>query len=170
MKDKILSLFAALLLAGFMSLPYTGRSEKVRQDINKNHAKVNKTLVNKLIVTNHNKHSNHKRKHHRVLATKYNPTVQQCDSDPYTTADLSKIDKSKLKSLELRWIAISRDLLPEYPYGTVVEIKCSNPKLNGLWEVHDVMNARHKFRIDFLVPINDEYNFHKPMLVDMYKV
>lgn len=106
---------------------------------------------------------------HRVLATKYNPVKSQCDNDPLITADNSKIDLNKLNSHKLRWIAVSRDLLEHYSYGDKVLIKSSNTKLNGYWYVHDTMNKRFKNRIDFLVPVNDHYNFNKPIKVHISK-
>ena len=54
--------------------------------------------------------------------------------------------------------------------GDVVEIKCDNEKLNGEWEIHDLMNKRFSNRIDFLVPLNDKYEFHKPMIVKIRRV
>ena len=44
-------------------------------------------------------------------ATTYNAEVNQCDSDPLTTADGSRIDLDKLANGQLRWCALSRDLI-----------------------------------------------------------
>ena len=109
-------------------------------------------------------------RYYDVWATKYNATTDQCDEDPFTTADLSKIDKRKLHRHELKWIAVSRDLLNQFRMGDVVEIKCDNEKLNGEWEIHDLMNKRFNNRIDFLVPLNDKYEFHKPIIVKIRRV
>lgn len=106
---------------------------------------------------------------HEVTATKYNAVVAQCDDDPLITADCSKINLTKLNNYELRWIAISRDLKEFYNFGDVVTIECENPALCGEWEVHDVMNKRFTKKIDFLVPINDNYNFNKPIKVKISK-
>ena len=104
-----------------------------------------------------------------VLATKYNPVEEQCDSTPLITADNSKIDLNKLSNHELRWIAISRDLRSRYNYGDTVVVISDNPLLDGEWVVRDTMNPRFNKRIDFLVPENDKYNFNSPINVTIYK-
>lgn len=98
-----------------------------------------------------------------VLATKYNPVPEQCDSDPLITADNSKIDLDMLSKHNLRWIAVSRDLLSIFNYGDTITVHSDNHKLNGDWIIHDTMNKRFTNRIDFLVPLNDNYDFHKPI-------
>lgn len=107
---------------------------------------------------------------HEVLATKYNPVPGQCDSDPLVTADNSKIDLTLLENYELRWIAISRDLKEHYNFGDTVYVDCDNPKLCGHWVIHDVMNKRFTKRIDFLCPVDDNYEFNKPTKVTINKV
>lgn len=176
MKDKILSALAILLFIGFISLPSDDQSvedrslDEFHSDIHWDSIPELDTIVIHKKVLDSKPKKSKLHKYHQVLATKYTPTEAQCDSDPFVTADLSKINKSKLKSHKLKWIAVSRDLLPEYPYGSTIKIESSNPKLNGYWEVHDTMHSRHRHRIDFLVPFNDKYDFHKPLLVKMYKV
>lgn len=93
---------------------------------------------------------------HIERATTYQPTTSQCDSDPLTTADGSKIDPSNLK----RWVALSRDLLKrwggQFAYGDTITIYSEDhPNLNGDWEVHDCMNARYEMSIDFLMSTED---------------
>jgi hypothetical protein len=44
-------------------------------------------------------------------ATTYYCNVSQCDNYPFTTADGSVIDPIKLKNKEIRWCALSRDLI-----------------------------------------------------------
>jgi len=94
---------------------------------------------------------------HLVRATRYNPEASQCDSDPLTTADNSRIDVSKLNKGTLRWCALSRDLLDRWGgpvnYGDVITVHSEDrPWLNGEWEVHDTMNSRYSKTIDFLQP------------------
>ena len=43
-----------------------------------------------------------------VKVTCYQPVEAQCDSDPLTTADGSKIDLHKLKKGDVKWCAISQ--------------------------------------------------------------
>lgn len=86
-----------------------------------------------------------------VTATVYNPTEDQCDSDPLITADNSYIDLDLLKEKKIRWIAVSRDLRKDFKYGDEVVIECDHdPSINGIYEVRDTMNPRWKNRIDLL--------------------
>lgn len=108
-------------------------------------------------------------KYDEVLATKYNPVPEQCDGDPLVTADNSKISLSKLKSHKLKWVAVSQDLLDKYKFGDTITVISDNKKLSGKWIIHDVMNKRHRKRVDFLVPLNDKYEFYKPMKIKIRK-
>ena len=92
-----------------------------------------------------------------VLLTWYNPVSSQCDADPLITADMSKINLEKLKNREIKWIAVSRDLLESYNMGDTVIIESKNPKINGEWVIHDKMNKRFTKRIDLLVASGDKY-------------
>jgi hypothetical protein len=88
-------------------------------------------------------------------ASTYNAVVSQCDSDPLNTADMSRIDTVKLKLGEIRWCALSRDLLSRWggiiDYGDTITVKSiRKPQINGEWVVHDCMNARYKNSVDFL--------------------
>jgi hypothetical protein len=99
-------------------------------------------------------------------ATTYYCNVKQCDNDPLTTADGSVIDPIKLKNKEIRWCALSRDLIwNEYRQGihaegfrglfefgdTITIYSKTCPQINGKWVVHDTMNKRYKNSIDFLI-------------------
>ena len=89
-----------------------------------------------------------------VTATVYNPVVEQCNSNPLLTADCSTIDLEKLISGELRWVALSRDLLKFFNYGDMIElISLQDPSINGFYEVHDTMNKRFRNYIDILKPV-----------------
>lgn len=86
-----------------------------------------------------------------VTATVYNPTEDQCDSDPLITADNSYIDLDLLKEKKIKWIAVSRDLRKDFKYGDEVMIECDHdPSINGIYKVRDTMNPRWKNRIDLL--------------------
>ena len=89
-----------------------------------------------------------------MTATVYHPVPGQTDSTPLTTADGSKIDLNKLKSGKLKWIAMSRDMLErwggDFDYGDKVKVISDNPKINGVYEIHDTMNKRFENRIDIL--------------------
>ena len=96
------------------------------------------------------KHIENKKKYivSTVTVTCYQPIKQQCDSEPLTTSDGSKINLKNLKNGYLKWCAISRDLLYLFPQN--------KPKIvfiegYGYYEVRDVMNKRYRHRIDLLI-------------------
>jgi hypothetical protein len=99
-------------------------------------------------------------------ATTYNAEINQCDSDPFTTADGSRIDLDKLENGELRWCALSRDLIWDeyrqsihaegfrglFEFGDTITVYSKTcPQINGKWTIHDTMNKRYKNSIDFLI-------------------
>ena len=104
--------------------------------------------------------------YHKVTATVYNPVVSQCDNDPLITADNSRIDLERLDSGELKWVALSRDLLKEhFNYGDKIEIICEDHKaINGIYYVHDTMNRRYSERIDILLPEGNKYGKWKVII------
>jgi hypothetical protein len=98
----------------------------------------------------------------------YYPTFDQCDSTPWSTADHSKIDPVKLRKKEIKWLALSRDLIWDeerqklykdtthwrgpYPFGSVLYLKSSSkPWINGHWTVHDCKGPSYENSIDLLV-------------------
>src|ERR1044072_3273090 len=58
--------------------------------------------------------------------TVYNPEKRQCDNTPLVTASNAKIDVSKLQKQEVRWLALSRNMLKRwngyFNYGDTVQI------------------------------------------------
>lgn len=90
-----------------------------------------------------------------VTLTTYNPVVEQCDADPLITADGTKIDLYKLKRKEIKYCAVSRNLLAYLPLGSTIEIEG-----HGVYEVRDTMNKRYKHCIDILQDISEK-NFKK---------
>ncbi len=92
-----------------------------------------------------------------VTGTVYWPVKEQTNSNSLVTADGSVIDLGKLKSGEIRWIAVSRDLLKEFSYGDTVLLESKkNPEINGRWIIHDTMNKRHKMMVDILRPAQNK--------------
>ena len=92
---------------------------------------------------------------HIDRATTYNPVPSQCDNDPLTTADGSRINLTKLKNQSLRWCALSRDFIARwgglFDYGDTIQVgSFTSPQINGLWVVRDCLNARYKNSLDFL--------------------
>ncbi|MCD8206946.1 MAG: hypothetical protein LUD72_03315 [Bacteroidales bacterium] len=83
-----------------------------------------------------------------VTLTCYQPTENQCNDDPLTTADGSKIDVEELKNGNIKWVAVSRDLLYLFPKGKPKRVLIDG---YGEFEVHDTMNKRWNHRVDILV-------------------
>jgi 3D (Asp-Asp-Asp) domain-containing protein len=69
----------------------------------------------------------------------------QTDSTPLTTACLDNINSEEPQN----FVAVSRDLLEEYPCGTIVSITGTN--YDGIYKVSDVMNKRFTNRVDILI-------------------
>ena len=85
-----------------------------------------------------------------VTATVYNAVPNQTNNDPGHTASMFELDlKDPYKH---RIIAVSRDLLKEYPMGTYVRVSGTN--YDGIYQVQDKMNKRWQNRIDILINID----------------
>jgi hypothetical protein len=86
--------------------------------------------------------------------TIYNPEEGQCDADPLTTANNSRIDLDKLRRNEIRWMALSRNLLKrwngQFNYGDTVSVHSGDASIDGLWVINDNMNKRFRDRGDLL--------------------
>lgn len=86
--------------------------------------------------------------------TVYNPTPRQCDKTPLITASNSTINANDLKKQNIRWMALSRDLLKrwngDFHYGDTVFVASGDPHIDGLWIIKDTMNKRYKKRGDLL--------------------
>ncbi|WP_303309966.1 hypothetical protein [Hymenobacter sp. BT730] len=91
--------------------------------------------------------------HYTVTATVYTPDVRQTDSEPFITADNSRIPRNH--SSKTRWVAVSRDLLKHWggplKYGDQVQVSGISDELDGVYVIHDTMNRRHRHCIDVLV-------------------
>ena len=77
-----------------------------------------------------------------ITLTVYNPVESQCDDTPLVTANGTKIDLEKLKKGEIKYCAVSRDLLSEIPYDSIIYIEG-----HGEYEVVDTINKRIKMGI-----------------------
>ena len=87
-----------------------------------------------------------------VTLTYYQPVKEQCNSDPLTTADGSKINLEHLRKNKIKWCAVSRDLLYLFPKGKPKRIFIEG---FGIYQVRDVMNKRHRHRVDILIHPKD---------------
>lgn len=104
---------------------------------------------------------------HVERATTYNAVSSQCDNNPLTCADGTLINLDKLAREEIKYVALSRDLIwnkerqklfsnqnhwrGPIEFGDTIKIYSkSHGNLNGEWIVHDCMNTRYNNSIDFL--------------------
>lgn len=84
-----------------------------------------------------------------VTATVYHAVEGQCDDSPLVTASGAKISSAE-SAYEHRYLAVSRDLLDVFPYGTMVEVSGCG-ELDGVYTVADTLNKRYKGYIDILI-------------------
>lgn len=95
---------------------------------------------------------------YRVTATMYHPVSYQTDNTPTITADGTQI-VDVYKAHELRYVALSRDLLKRWggPFDYEDYIIVENAgNHSGVWQVRDTMNKRWTNRIDFLMSPGDK--------------
>jgi len=136
MKHKLYSVILGLFLCGVTS--YTSTLRKPPNMRYKKHkiGHYSKTRNNpsSCIVTH-------------VTLTCYQPVRSQCDKDPLTTSDGSRINLRHLKNGRVKWCAISRDLLYLFQPN-----KCHQIWIDGygLYYVKDVMNKRFRHSVDIL--------------------
>ena len=84
-----------------------------------------------------------------VTATVYHAVPEQCDSDCLVTASGTKISSAE-SAYDHRYLAVSRDLLDVFPYGTKVEVSGCG-EVDGIYCVVDTMAKRFKGYIDLLI-------------------
>lgn len=102
-----------------------------------------------------------------ITLTCYQPIKSQCDNDPLTTSDGSKINLNHLKQNKIKWCAISQDLLYLFPKNKSKRIWVDG---YGMYEVKDVMNKRHKHRVDLLIhPSNSKMIKLDDVKIKIYK-
>lgn len=86
--------------------------------------------------------------------TIYNPSLEQCDGDPFITASNMRINPVKLHQGSIRWMALSRNMLKRwgghFDYGDTVIVHAGDPAIDGEWIIQDTMNKRFKNRGDLL--------------------
>lgn len=100
-----------------------------------------------------------------VTVTTYTPSEAETDSTPLVTASGFKISERNPK--KHRIVAVSRDLKRKYKFGTKIRIKGAG-KYDGEYTIRDVMNKRHRNRIDILVGRRDKQT--KIKKVKVYRV
>lgn len=99
----------------------------------------------------------------KVVLTIYKPTSAETDSTPNITASGFKIDT--VNPGKHRIVAVSRDLKKKgWGFGKKIRIKKAG-KYNGVYTIRDLMNKRHKNRVDVLVD-----NDHSPIKLSNVEV
>ena len=63
-----------------------------------------------------------------------------------------------------RVVAVSRDLLKRYPFGTFIKIEGK-----GIWKVEDVMAPRFKKRVDLLLGYKQKHNKFNNIIITKYE-
>jgi len=108
-----------------------------------------------------------------VRMTNYYPVEEQCDADPLTTASMKVIIPDD--ATNHRWIAISWDLhkwlstqIPkddpaygkgQFEMGDYVELTGYGNSVDGIYQITDTMNSRHRMAIDRLTNVNSPLEF-----------
>jgi hypothetical protein len=86
--------------------------------------------------------------------TIYNPVRGQCDDDPLVTASNRKIDLARLRNGDLRWMALSREMLSrwggELKYGDTLTVNAGDNAIDGEWIIQDTMAKRFSKHGDLL--------------------
>lgn len=83
-----------------------------------------------------------------LTMTVYSAVESQTDSNPKTTASGQFIVDPYNPP---NYIAVSRDLLCSFPFGSEVEVDCGGCVYEGVYFVEDVMNIRYSNSIDILI-------------------
>ena len=83
-----------------------------------------------------------------VTLTCYQPVKSQCDANPLTTSDGTKINMEHLKKGKIKYCAVSRDLLYLFNKNKPKIIEIDG---YGIYEVKDVMNKRFHHSVDILI-------------------
>ncbi|UOQ98914.1 hypothetical protein MUN81_05340 [Hymenobacter sp. 5317J-9] len=97
-----------------------------------------------------------------VTATIYEAVPSQTDSEPFITADNSRIKRHY--GTKKRWMALSRDLLKpwggKFDFGDKVRVRGISPKLDGIYTIHDTMNRRHHHCMDILAHPSEKLDIY----------
>jgi hypothetical protein len=90
--------------------------------------------------------------------TVYNPIAKQCDRDPLITASNKKINLHELRSGEIHWMALSRNMLRRWGgqlnYGDTIYLQSGDANIDGKWVIQDTMNKKFTNRGDLLFDVS----------------
>ena len=101
-----------------------------------------------------------------VHCTTYSPTKEQCGNDKGITHSGLVITKPE------RWVALSADLLKEFPHLTTIYIEIPlAPQLNGEYMVTDKTSNRFNKRVDFMISNPNQFRceFSLPGYIIVHK-
>ena len=98
--------------------------------------------------------------------TVYNPEPEQCWGDPWKAAG-GKIDSVKLETGQLRWCALSPDLLEKIPMHSKIKVHDPDKKIQGIWYVKDVCGIEST--IDFLKPSSIKTGLWKNIKIEVLR-
>ena len=85
-----------------------------------------------------------------VTATAYTSLAHLTDSTPFLTASMTRPRVEYRDGVQWHVVAVSRDLLTVFPYGSKVLLRCPNRLIYGL--VEDTMHVRWRRRVDIWFP------------------
>lgn len=86
----------------------------------------------------------------KVTATAYTSLAHLTDSTPFLTASMTRTRVEYRNGVQWHVVAVSRDLLTVFPYGSKVLLRCPNKLIYGL--VEDTMHVRWRRRVDIWFP------------------
>ena len=101
-----------------------------------------------------------------VTVTTYRLTARE--NGPYGNVLASGFKANKKHPGAHRVVAVSRDLLGQYPFGTFIRIKGAG-NFDGIWRVEDVMAKRWTKKIDLLINFNVKTNKFNNVIIDKYE-
>ncbi len=103
-----------------------------------------------------------------MTLTGYHPVVEQCDSTPDITADGTQIAIGIARNYRIA--ALSRDMLRRwggpFEYGNLILVKGTRDgTYDGIYQVRDTMNQRHRNWIDVLLTPGDKSTMQNNILI-----
>jgi 3D (Asp-Asp-Asp) domain-containing protein len=100
-----------------------------------------------------------------VTLTTYSPSESETDSTPNITASGFMIDVEN--AAEHRIVAISRDLKRRgWKFNKKIMVSGAG-KYNGVYKIKDLMNGRHKKRVDILIDKDDKHTKMKNIKITL---
>ena len=99
---------------------------------------------------------------YNVTASVYHAVPEQTNDDHTRTASMFKINTDNPYSHRI--IAVSRDLLSQFPFGTKVKVSGTG-HYDGIYEVQDKMPKRWSNKIDLLINVGMREGLYKNVTI-----